>query len=69
MDRGANGGAQSAQTKVQRKNLFKIMTYLVTFPELKLVMTYQEKPLKGKEIIICKDLKVYMCIEVGKCRL
>lgn len=69
MNRGANGGAHSAQTKVQRKNLFKIMTFLVIFPELKPVMTYQEKPLKGKEIIICKDLKVGVCIEVGKHRL
>lgn len=65
MNRGANGGAQSAQTKVQRKNFFNIMTFLVIFPEL----TYQEKPLKGKEIIICKDLKVGVCIEVGKHRL
>lgn len=63
-----NGGARSAQTKVQRKNLLK-MTYLVIFPKTKPVMTYQEKPLGVKEVIICKDLKVGVCIEVGKPRL
>ena len=66
---GVNGGAQSVQTKVQRKNLLKIMTYLVIFPKMKPVMTYQEKPLGGEEVIICKDLKVGVCIEVGKLRL
>lgn len=64
-----NGGARSAQTKVQRKNLLKIMTYLVIFPKMKPAMTYQEKPLGGKEVIICKDLEVGVCIEVGKPRL
>lgn len=62
-------GSPKCSDKVQRKNLLKIMTYLVMFPKMKPVMTYQEKPLGSKEVIICKDLKVGVCIEVGKPRL